>query len=60
MVFDPTTGNLITNSEDKTIRIWNYESKNEILTEKKNKSRYWVMSIKQNGTLLAAGHDDGL
>ena len=56
-MFDPITGNLISNSEDKTIRVWNIESKNEIMVEKRSKARYWIMSLKPNGSFLASGHD---
>lgn len=60
MLFDEVSQNLITNSEDKTLRIWNIESKTEIITEKKAKSRFWILATNKIGSLLAAGHDEGL
>lgn len=59
VMFDKISGNLISNSEDKTTRIWNIESKTEIVTEKKDKARYWILAANRNGSLLASGHDDG-
>lgn len=60
LLFDEFSQNLITNSEDKTLRIWNIETKTEIITERKQKSRYWILAMNKKGSLLAAGHDEGL
>lgn len=60
LVWDPTTLNLISNSEDKTTRVWNIESKTDIIVEKRSKARYWIAAVKKNGALLASGHDEGL
>lgn len=60
MIFDPISQNLITNSEDKTMRVWNVEAKSELITEKKPKSRFWILALNKNNSLLAAGHDEGL
>jgi WD40 repeat protein len=57
LIFDPVTSNLITNSEDKTVRVWNTETKTEVLTVKKDRARNWMLAIRSNGTLLASGHD---
>ena len=57
--FDPVTDDLITSSEDQTFRMWKYYMKKQVKSVKHNKCRYWVLSVKQNGSLLAAGHDKG-
>lgn len=59
-MFDKLTGNLISNSEDKTVKVWNIETKTEIITEKKEKARFWILAASSNGSLLASGHDEGL
>ena len=39
------------------MRIWNVDSKTELVTEKKQKARYWILALSKNNSLLAAGHD---
>jgi hypothetical protein len=51
---------LISNSEDKTIKVWNYETKTLLQNEKKEKERYWMLRLSKNNNLLAAGHDGGI
>ena len=31
-----------------------------MIVEKRNKARYWILSVKKNGSLVASGHDEGL
>ena len=59
MIFDGNSGALISNSEDKSIRIWNYETKTQLQIEKSEKDRYWMLRLTKNNNLLCAGHDSG-
>ena len=59
VIFDGKTGALISNSEDRTIRVWNYETKNQLQSEKREKGRYWMLRLTKNNNLLGAGHDNG-
>jgi hypothetical protein len=40
--------------------MWNTETKTEIINEKKQKARFWILSISKDGSSLASGHDEGL
>jgi coatomer protein complex subunit alpha (xenin) len=60
LFFDEKSGALVSNSEDKTLRVWNYETKAVLETQKRESDRYWMLRATKNGSLLAAGHDTGL
>ena len=51
---------IVSNSEDKTLRIWG-PSNTQIMTLKRENERFWCVSTIQNnyGSLIAAGHDSG-
>ncbi len=59
MIFDGKTGNLISNSEDKTLKVWNYETKAPLQTQKRENDRYWMLRLSKDNNLLGAGHDSG-
>ena len=56
-MFD-TAGRLFSNGEDKTIRIWNIETKQTIDTYK-TKDRQWILGLNKTENLLVSGHDEG-
>ena len=58
-MFDKKTGLLISNSEDRTTKIWNIETKGEMSVHKRDGDRYWVVNQSKNGNLIGAGHDNG-
>ena len=44
VIFDKK-GRLFSNSEDKTVRIWNIETKQVVETYKKSKERHWILGL---------------
>lgn len=58
-MFDKKSGFLISNSEDRTTRVWNIETKAEVNGRFRQTDRYWILSQSKNGNLIAAGHDSG-
>lgn len=59
VLFDGKSGSLISNSEDKTLKVWNFETKAQLQTQKRETDRYWMLRLTKNNNLLAAGHDSG-
>lgn len=39
--------------------MWNYETKAQLQTQKRENDRYWILKLSKNNNLLAAGHDAG-
>jgi len=50
---------IITNSEDKTMRVWDLYSKNSVDTFTKSDGRYWTLASHPTVNYVAAGHDTG-
>lgn len=60
MIYHPNLNVLVSNSEDKTLRIWDMEKRTLIDTIKNdNNDRYWILATHPNINIIAAGHDNG-
>ncbi|EUD66335.1 coatomer protein complex, subunit alpha (xenin) [Plasmodium inui San Antonio 1] len=61
LVFHQTNDDLLlTNSEDRTIRIWDITKRACIHTFRRENDRFWILSFKRNSNLIASGHDSGM
>ncbi|ANQ08989.1 Coatomer alpha subunit [Plasmodium coatneyi] len=61
LVFHQTNDDLLlSNSEDRTIRIWDITKRACIHTFRRENDRFWILSFKPNSNLIASGHDSGM
>ncbi|RWV94717.1 hypothetical protein BHE74_00038526 [Ensete ventricosum] len=51
---------IVSNSEDKSIRIWDANKRTGIQTIRREHDRFWILSAHPEMNLLAAGHDSGM
>lgn len=51
---------IISNSEDKSLRIWDISRKYPALNFRRDSDRYWILASHPRLNLLAAGHDNGM
>ena len=58
-MFHPKEELIISNSEDKTIRIWDIARQNQPIVSRRD-DRFWILEAHPNMNLMAAGHDTGL
>ena len=58
-MFHPKFDWLISDSEDKTIRIWDITKNTLIFTQKRENDRFWTLAAHPTNNLFAAGHDNG-
>ena len=47
----------MSNSEDKSIRVWDMSKRTGVQTFRREHDRFWIMSAHPEVNLLAAGHD---
>ena len=48
---------IISNSEDKSIRVWDMSKRTGVQTFRREHDRFWILSAHPEINLLAAGHD---
>lgn len=60
LVFHPHRDLLISNSEDRTIRVWDVTRRTCLHTFRRDSDRFWVLAAHQASGALAAGHDGGM
>uniref|UniRef100_A0A8C9GF71 Coatomer subunit alpha-like n=1 Tax=Piliocolobus tephrosceles TaxID=591936 RepID=A0A8C9GF71_9PRIM len=61
LLFHQTNNDLLlSNSEDRTIRIWDITKRTCIHTFRREHDRFWVLTQKPNSNLIASGHDSGM
>lgn len=48
---------IISDSEDKTIRVWDMSKRSSVQTFRREHDRFWVLAAHPEHNLLAAGHD---
>ena len=48
---------IISDSEDKTIRVWDVSKRSCLQTFRREHDRFWVLAAHPEQNLLAAGHD---
>ncbi len=51
---------IISNSEDKTLRVWDVSRNHPPLAFRRDNDRYWILAAHPRLNLLAAGHDNGM
>lgn len=51
---------IVSNSEDKSIRVWDVTKRTGIQTFRREHDRFWILSSHPEMNLLAAGHDSGM
>ncbi|URE07335.1 hypothetical protein MUK42_20287 [Musa troglodytarum] len=51
---------IVSNSEDKSIRIWDANKRTGIQTIRREHDRFWILAAHPEMNLLAAGHDSGM
>jgi len=51
---------MLSNSEDKSIRVWDTTKRTCLHTFRRENDRFWVMTAHPNLNLFAAGHDSGM
>ncbi|KAL9265382.1 Coatomer subunit alpha-3-like protein, partial [Drosera capensis] len=51
---------IVSNSEDKSIRVWDVTKRTGIQTFRREHDRFWILASHPEMNLLAAGHDSGM
>ena len=51
---------IVSNSEDKSIRVWDATKRTGIQTFRREHDRFWILTAHPEMNLLAAGHDSGM
>ena len=51
---------IVSNSEDKSIRVWDATKRTGIQTFRREHDRFWILAAHPELNLLAAGHDSGM
>lgn len=51
---------IVSNSEDKSIRVWDATKRTAIQTFRREHDRFWILASHPEMNLLAAGHDSGV
>ena len=59
-IFHPKQEMIISNSEDKSIRVWDMSKRVCLHTFRREHDRYWVIQAHPTLNLFAAGHDNGM
>ncbi|KAK4387486.1 Coatomer subunit alpha-1 [Sesamum angolense] len=51
---------IVSNSEDKSIRVWDATKRTGLQTFRREHDRFWILAAHPEMNLLAAGHDSGM
>ncbi|KAL3835149.1 hypothetical protein ACJIZ3_009885 [Penstemon smallii] len=60
VLFHSRQGIIVSNSEDKSIRVWDATSRTHMQTFQWQHDKFWVLAAHPEMNLLAAGHDSGM
>jgi coatomer protein complex subunit alpha (xenin) len=60
VLFHPRMEVIVSNSEDKSIRVWDVSKRTTIKTFERAADRFWILAAHPTRNLLAAGHDGGM
>ena len=60
VVFHSKQDIIVSNSEDKSIRVWDVTKRTGIHTFRREHDRFWILASHPEINLLAAGHDSGM
>lgn len=55
VIFHPRADLIISNSEDKTVRLWDLNKRNTIHTLRRESDRFWVIAAHPTMNLFASG-----
>ena len=53
----PAQDIIVSNSEDKSIRVWDMSKRVGVQTFRREHDRFWILAAHPEVNLLAAGHD---
>lgn len=59
-LFHPNAELVLSNSEDKTLRVWDLQKRQVILTHRLETDRFWFLTAHPRLSYFAAAHDTGL
>jgi coatomer subunit alpha len=60
VLFHPRQELIISNSEDKSIRVWDMTKRQCLHTFRREHERFWILAAHPSLNLFAAGHDSGM
>ncbi len=60
MIFHPRQDLIVSNSEDKSIRVWDMAKRTCLHTFRREHDRFWVVAAHPSLNIFAAGHDSGM
>lgn len=60
VLFHPKAELIISNSEDKSIRVWDMQKRTCLQNFRHDNDRFWVLSAHPLSNIFAAGHDNGM
>ena len=60
VLFHPKHELILSNSEDRTIRVWDISKRTGVQTFRRESDRFWILAAHSEQNLLAAGHDSGM
>lgn len=60
VLFHPRQELILSNSEDKSIRVWDMSKRTCLHTFRREHERFWVLAAHPSLNLFAAGHDSGM
>lgn len=60
VMFHPRQELILSNSEDKSIRVWDMSKRICLHTHRREHDRFWVLAAHPTLNLFAAGHDSGM
>ncbi len=60
VLFHPKHELIVSNSEDRTMRVWDISKRLGVQTFRRESDRFWILAAHPDQNLLAAGHDSGM
>lgn len=60
VMFHPRAEIIISNSEDKTIRFWDFNRRVQIHQTRKDNDRFWILAAHPTLNYFASGYDNGM
>ncbi|XP_077985035.1 coatomer subunit alpha-like isoform X2 [Glandiceps talaboti] len=60
VIFHPRQELIVSNSEDKSIRVWDMSKRTGVQTFRREHDRFWIITAHPSLNLFAAGHDSGM
>ncbi|KRY66160.1 Coatomer subunit alpha, partial [Trichinella pseudospiralis] len=60
VLFHPRSDLILSDAEDKTIRVWDLQKRTCLMTFRQENSRFWILTAHPTLNLFAAGHDGGM